>query len=155
MDRSGLHLTVAAVVHFNQQFLFVEERDKFSGKLVYNQPAGHVETGEDLLQAVSRELLEETGLNLTPTGWLGISQLHAANGEFYFRINFVFELATAPMPHQPQDPDILALHWLSATELADKPLRSQLVADAIHNFQSGPILPLDLIRPLVSMINNR
>ncbi len=155
MDRSGLHLTVAAVVHFNQQFLFVEERDKFSGKLVYNQPAGHVEAGEDLLQAVSRELLEETGLDLKPNSWLGISQLQAANGEFYFRVNFVFELSDMPAPHQPQDPDILALHWLTARELADKPLRSQLVADAIHNFQTGPVLSLDLIRPLVSMFNNR
>lgn len=155
MDRLGLHLTVAAVVHYDQQFLFVEERDKISGKLVYNQPAGHVEAGEDLVQAVSRELLEETGLNLTPTSWLGISQLHAANGDYYFRINFVFELETAPAPHKPQDPDILGLHWLTAAELTNKPLRSQLVADAIHNFQNGPFLSLELIRPLVSMINHR
>lgn len=155
MDRTGLHLTVAAIVHFNQQFLFVEERDKISGKLVYNQPAGHVEAGEDLLQAVCRELFEETGLDLKPNSWLGISQLQAANGEFYFRVNFVFELSDMPAPHQPQDPDILALHWLSATELADKPIRSQLVADAIANYQLGPLLSLDLIRPMVSMFNER
>lgn len=155
MDRTGLHLTVAAVVHFNQQFLFVEERDKVSGQLVFNQPAGHVEAGEDLVQAVCRELLEETGLNLMPTAWLGISQLHAANGEFYFRVNFVFELIEAPGAHQPLDADIFALHWLSIEELAAKPLRSQLVADAIQNYQSGPLLSLDLIRPLVSMLNHR
>jgi phosphatase NudJ len=92
MDRSGLHLTVAAIVHFQNQFLFVEERDKISGKLVYNQPAGHVEAKEDLFAAVCRELYEETGLSLTPTAWLGISQLHAANGEFYFRVNVFSEL---------------------------------------------------------------
>jgi phosphatase NudJ len=153
MDRSGLHLTVAAIVHFQNQFLFVEERDKISGKLVYNQPAGHVEANEDLLAAVCRELYEETGLNLTPNAWLGISQLHAANGEFYFRVNFVFELDKAPSPHQPQDSDILALHWLSAEQLQDKPLRSRLVLDAIQSYQSGKLLDLALIQPMVDMFS--
>ena len=153
MDRSGLHLTVAAIVHFQNQFLFVEERDKISGKLVYNQPAGHVEAKEDLLAAVCRELYEETGLSLTPTAWLGISQLHAANGEFYFRVNFVFELDKAPAPHQPQDSDILALHWLSAAQLQDKPLRSRLVLDAIQSYQTGKRLDLALIQPMVDMFS--
>lgn len=153
MDRSGLHLTVAAIVHFQNQFLFVEERDKISGKLVYNQPAGHVEAKEDLLAAVCRELYEETGLSLTPTAWLGISQLHAANGEFYFRVNFVFELDKAPGPHQPQDSDIMALHWLSAEQLQDKPVRSRLVLDAIQSYQTGKRLDLALIQPMVDMFS--
>lgn len=153
MDRSGLHLTVAAIVHFQNQFLFVEERDKISGKLVYNQPAGHVEAKEDLFAAVCRELYEETGLSLTPTAWLGISQLHAANGEFYFRVNFVFELDKAPAPHQPQDSDILALHWLSAEQLQDKPLRSRLVLDAIQSYQTGKRLDLAFIQPMVDMFS--
>jgi phosphatase NudJ len=153
MDRSGLHLTVAAIVHFQNQFLFVEERDKISGKLVYNQPAGHVEAKEDLFAAVCRELYEETGLSLTPTAWLGISQLHAANGEFYFRVNFVFELDKAPPPHQPQDSDILALHWLSAEQLQDKPVRSRLVLDAIQSYQTGKRLDLALIQPMVDMFS--
>ncbi len=153
MDRSGLHLTVAAIVHFQNQFLFVEERDKISGKLVYNQPAGHVEAKEDLLTAVCRELYEETGLSLTPTAWLGISQLHAANGEFYFRVNFVFELDKAPGPHQPQDSDILALHWLSAEQLQDKPLRSRLVLDANQSYKTGKRLDLALIQPMVDMFS--
>lgn len=80
MDRSHLHLTVAAVVCYQNKFLLVEEIDKQSGRRVLNQPAGHVEANEDLLGAVCRELFEETGLALTPQGWLGISQLQAANG---------------------------------------------------------------------------
>ncbi|MDX1391834.1 MAG: NUDIX domain-containing protein, partial [Rheinheimera sp.] len=77
MNRDKLHLTVAAVVFYQGRFLFVEERDKLSGIIVLNQPAGHVEQEEDLLVAVKRELYEETGLQLEPTAWLGISQLKA------------------------------------------------------------------------------
>ena len=148
-DRSLLHLTVAAVVCYQQRFLLVEERDKITGALVLNQPAGHVEAGEDLFSAVQRELQEETGLVLTPSAWLGISQLQAANGHFYYRVNFVFEPVTLPEHYQPQDADILALHWFSADELlhATLPLRSALVSDAVKLYQQGVRLPLGLIQP--------
>ena len=150
-DRSTLHLTVAAVVCYQQRYLLVEERDKTTGALVLNQPAGHVEAGEDLLSAVQRELEEETGLRLSPDAWLGISQLHAANGHFYYRVNFVFEPATLPSSYQPQDADILALHWLSATELqaAPLPVRSRLVSQAISDYEHGVRLPLSALQALV------
>ncbi len=43
-------LTVAAVVAERGRFLIVEER--VARQLVFNQPAGHVEDGESLLDAV-------------------------------------------------------------------------------------------------------
>jgi phosphatase NudJ len=149
MSREKLHLTVAAIVHFDHKFLLVEERDKQSGKRVLNQPAGHVEQDEDIISAVKRELLEETGLQLEPTAWLGISQLHATNGHRYVRLNIVFEPTALPSSYHPYDNDILALHWYSATELskAALPLRSRLVSDAISLYQQGVRLPLELIQP--------
>lgn len=149
MSRAQLHLTVAAIVQFQQKFLLVEETDKLSGLRVLNQPAGHVEQHEDLLSAVQRELFEETGLQLSPCAWLGISQLQAANGHRYVRVNFVFEPTSLPAHYQPQDNDILALHWLSAEQLQHTalPLRSALVSDAIALYQQGIRLPLQLIQP--------
>lgn len=149
MSREQLHLTVAAIVHFEQKFLLVEEIDKQTGHRVLNQPAGHVEQDEDLLSAVKRELYEETGLRLEPSAWLGISQLKASNGHRYVRLNFIFEPDELPAHYQPQDSDILALHWydshqLSATTL---PLRSQLVSDAIAAYRQGVRIPLTLIQP--------
>lgn len=149
MSREQLHLTVAAIVHFEQKFLLVEEIDKQTGQRVLNQPAGHVEQDEDLLSAVKRELYEETGLRLEPSAWLGISQLKASNGHRYVRLNFIFEPDELPAHYQPQDSDILALHWygshqLSATTL---PLRSQLVSDAIAAYRQGVRIPLTLIQP--------
>lgn len=149
MSRDLLHLTVAAIVCFEQKFLLVEEKDKLTGQRVLNQPAGHVEQDEDLLGAVKRELLEETGLTLEPSAWLGISQLKAANGHRYVRLNIVFEPSSLPAQYQPQDSDILALHWYSANELSQAalPLRSRLVSDAISLYTQGVRLPLSLIQP--------
>ncbi len=149
MSREQLHLTVAAVVQYQQRFLFVEERDKISGQRVLNQPAGHVEQHEDLLAAVCRELYEETGLSLQPSSWLGISQLRAANGHQYVRVNFIFEPQHLPALYQPQDTDILALHWLSSDQLQHHPLpvRSHLVSHAVEQYLAGTRLPLNLILP--------
>lgn len=149
MSRELLHLTVAAIVYFEHKFLLVEERDKLTRKRVLNQPAGHVEQDEDLLSAVQRELFEETGLMLEPSAWLGISQLTTANGHRYVRLNFVFEPASLPTQYQPQDSDILALHWYSDAELKNTllPLRSRLVSDAIALYSEGVRLPLSLIQP--------
>jgi 8-oxo-dGTP pyrophosphatase MutT (NUDIX family) len=49
-------VTVAAVIERDARFLLVEERIR--GQLVFNQPAGHLEDGESLLQAVVREVLK-------------------------------------------------------------------------------------------------
>lgn len=149
-DRSHLHLTVAAVICYQERFLLVEERDKISGALVLNQPAGHVEYGEDVIDAMQRELQEETGLLLKPDAWLGMSQLRAVNGHFYYRVNFIFEPVALPTHYQPQDPDILALHWLSADEIAKAPIpvRSKLVTAAIEAYQQGIRLPLDALQAM-------
>lgn len=150
-DRTTLHLTVAAVVQYQGRFLFVEEIDKQSGKRVLNQPAGHVEANEDLRQAIERELFEETGLQLQPCGWLGISQLLIPNGHRYVRINFVFEPIELPDTYAPQDPDILALHWLTAEELSRMhlPVRSQLVHAAVEHYRCRTIFPLVAIDDVV------
>ncbi|MBU1621175.1 MAG: NUDIX domain-containing protein [Gammaproteobacteria bacterium] len=148
MSRPLLHLTVAAVLYFQGRYLLVEEKDKVSGRLVLNQPAGHVEENEDLISAVKRELQEETGLSLEPDAWLGISQLKAANGHFYVRVNFVFTPTELPTQYQPQDDDIRALHWLNFAELKTHtlPPRSQLVLDAITQFEQKQWLPLSQIK---------
>lgn len=143
-NRPLLHLTVAAVLFYQGRYLLVEEHDKRTGQRVLNQPAGHVEHDESLEQAMQRELHEETGLLLKPQSWLGISQLVLPTGDRYFRVNFVFEPAKLPDDYQPQDADILALHWLTAEELSQHPLplRSPLVREAIQQHQQQLHLPL-------------
>src|ERR1700686_411100 len=79
-------VTVAAVIERSGRFLLVEERIR--GRLVLNQPAGHLEDGEELLDAVIRETLEETAWQFTPEGLLGIYQWRSPRGHTTLRFAF-------------------------------------------------------------------
>jgi phosphatase NudJ len=137
-------LTVAAVIERQGRFLFVEEPDKVTGRPVLNQPAGHVEPGESLLEAVRREVREETGLAFTPEAIVGLYPLKAANGSDYFRVCFA---GTVPgdAVAVPEDPDILRCHWLTREELASASLRSGWVLRCLDDALQGRRFPLDLV----------
>ncbi len=137
-------LTVAAVIERQGRFLFVEERDKVTGMPVINQPAGHVEPGESLLDAVRREVREETGLAFTPEALVGLYPLKAANGRDYFRVCYS---GTVPDGTEaaPEDPDILRCQWLSRAELAAASLRSGWVLRCLDDALAGRRFPLGLV----------
>lgn len=137
-------LTVAAVIEREGRFLFVEEPDKVTGLPVINQPAGHVEPGESPLDAVRREVREETGLAFTPSAIVGLYPLKAANGSDYFRICYT---GTVPDGAEavPEDADILRCHWLSRAELGAASLRSGWVLRCLDDALAGRRFPLDLV----------
>ena len=137
-------LTVAAVIERQGRFLVVEELDKVTGLPVLNQPAGHVESGESLLDAVRREVREETGLVFTPESIVGLYPLKAANGKDYFRACFT---GTVPDDAEaiPEDPDILRCHWLTRAELGIASLRSGWVLRCLDDALAGRRFPLDLV----------
>lgn len=135
--------TVAAVIERDGRFLVVEETDRVNPARVFNQPAGHVEPGEPLLDALVREVREETGLAFEPQAFIGLYQLRARNGKDYVRACF-----SGCVPHgaepSPQDSDILACHWLTRDEIAQRP-RSTIVLDAIDDHRAGRRWPLEAV----------
>jgi len=122
----------------------VEEPDKVTCLPVINQPAGHVEPGESVLDAVRREVREETGLDFTPETIVGLYPLKAANGSDYFRVCFTGTVPDAAVA-APEDPDILRCHWLTREELATRPLRSGWVLRCLDDALAGRRFPLDLV----------
>ena len=137
-------LTVAAVIERDGRFLFVEERDDRDGHLVLNQPAGHVEPGEAVLDAVRREVREETGLAFTPEAIVGLYPLKAANGKDYFRVCFSGSVP-AGAEAAPEDPDILRCYWLTRAELVAASLRSGWVLRCLDDALAGMRYPLELV----------
>jgi hypothetical protein len=84
------HVTVAAIVERDGRFLVIEEHT--SAGLRINQPAGHLEAGETLVDAVIRETLEETGCRFEPSALVGVYLAHydrpASAGATYLRFTF-------------------------------------------------------------------
>lgn len=137
-------LTVAAIIERQGRYLVVEETDGVSPDRVLNQPAGHVDPGESVLAAVVRETREETGLDFTPEALVGCYPLRAANGRDYFRVCFTGTVPPGVLA-APEDPDILACHWLTRDELAAAPLRSGLVLQCLDDALAGRRFPLALV----------
>lgn len=137
------HATVATLVEREGRFLMVEEIS--DGLRVFNQPAGHVEQGERLIDAAVRETLEETGWQIQPTALLGIYIYTAANQVTYHRYCFVAK-AIAQVSDQ-LDTDIIAAHWLTLAEIGQRAgqLRSPLVSLCVADYRKGQQFPLTLI----------
>ena len=141
-------LTVAAICEREGQFLLVEERAKSTQKIVLNQPAGHIESGETIIQAVKRETLEETQRHFTPISVVGLYRLAADNGKTYFRYTFYGEVSEIDQT-EDRDPDILNTHWLTLNQIKHSDnLRSPLVLSCIEDYLSGTHYPLDLLKEL-------
>ena len=139
--------TVATVIEREGRYLLVEERDKTSGEMVFNQPAGHLEQNESLVAAAYRETMEETGWEIALTGVLSVSLYTApSNGITYLRTTFV-GTAVQQAGGAVLDPDIHAVHWLSPDEIRANSarMRSPMVLASIEQHLLGVCYPLDFI----------
>ncbi len=139
------HITVAAVVEKQGKFLVVEEMS--NDRLVYNQPAGHLDPDETLVQACVRETYEESGWHVEVTNFMGISKYVAPHKDtIYYRFTFIAKA----LSHDAQaklDEGIQQALWLSFDELKQQKdkLRSPLVLKDIEQYLNGQSYPLSLI----------
>jgi 8-oxo-dGTP pyrophosphatase MutT (NUDIX family) len=134
-------VTVAAVIERDGRFLLVEERIRH--RLVLNQPAGHIEDGETLLDAVIRETLEETAWQFTPEALLGVYQWRSVRGHTTLRIAFIGSVHGYDAD-RALDAPIVTTHWLAHEEIAQRAarLRTPLVLRCIRDYLDGRRLPL-------------
>ena len=138
-------VTVAVVAERQRRFLMVEENVR--GGVRFNQPAGHLEDKESLLDAVIRECLEETAWHFQPQALLGIYRWrHPGNADTYLRVAFSGRCLSM-QADRTLDTDIVAAHWLALDEIQSLSgqLRSPLVLRSIHDYVHGKRYPLEVL----------
>ena len=142
------HVTVACVVADGERYLMVEE--EVNGRLVYNQPAGHLDDGESLAAAALRETLEETGWTVELQHLIGVHQWRSTeHGDGLVRFSFAAR-AVSHDPDRPLDTDIRRALWLTRTEIAalGEHLRSPMILQSIDLWLGGQRLPLEVMSHL-------
>lgn len=138
-------VTVATVVVRDGRLLVVEET--VGGARVLNQPAGHLEPDESLLDAALRETLEETGWDVELTAFIGAYQWKSpVDGRHFLRMAFAAE----PVLHhagRALDEGIVQALWLTPAELQAESARhrSPLVWSVVEDFLAGRRFPLQAL----------
>lgn len=141
------HITVAAIIEYNQQFILVSDKTATGIKL--NQPAGHLDPNETILEAVIRETKEETSLDFIPEKIVGIYMLPANDDTTYIRFCFKGRLKDYTAKPQPSasDEDVVKAAWYSMEEIMEQKSnhRSEVVEQCFIDYLAGNEYPLELI----------
>ncbi|UJB31747.1 NUDIX hydrolase [Chromobacterium sp. Beijing] len=140
--------TVAAVIELDGRYLMVEEVT--SDGICFNQPAGHLEYGETLEDAVKREVLEETGWHFRPLGLVGIYLVDRPNSDITY-LRFAFYGHPLRREDYPRlDDGILSAQWLSHEDIVALRAqhRSPVVQQCLDDYRAGKRHPLALIHHL-------
>lgn len=148
MPSSKPEITVAAITESDGRFLVVEER--INKRLVFNQPAGHVEHGESLLKAIIREVREETAWRFEPASLVGVYLWKSPeSGVTTMRFAFCGSVDDHQAA-QPLDHGIVRTHWLSHADLQKRHevLRSPLVLRCVEDYLDGKRHPLEPVAHL-------
>jgi len=152
--------TVAAIIEQDGKFLLVEEHTLEGLRL--NNPAGHLDEGETLTQACTRETLEETMYPFEPTGLIGIymsrfvrpaQATEAAQDITFLRFAFGGTLGRL-QPGRTLDAGIVRTLWLTPDEIRGNAerLRSPMVLRCVEDYLAGQRFPLSLLHTDVSVL---
>jgi 8-oxo-dGTP pyrophosphatase MutT (NUDIX family) len=140
------NVVAAAIIERDGKFLLVEE--EADGAVVLNQPAGHLDEGESLLQAVVRETLEETAWHFEPQALLGVYRWpHPTKDLTYLRFAFIGRV----IRHEPErmlDPGIVRTVWLTPDEIRAERHRhrSPQVERCLNDYLAGQRFSLELLK---------
>lgn len=139
------NVTVAAVIERDGRFLLVEEETPEG--LRFNQPAGHLEEGESLLEATAREVLEETAYRFVPEYLVGVYQWTRPQGDItYLRFAYGGRVE-AEETGRALDEGIVRAVWMTPDEIratADRH-RSPLILQCVEDWLGGARHPLALV----------
>jgi 8-oxo-dGTP pyrophosphatase MutT (NUDIX family) len=144
---------VAAIIEHDGRFLLVEEHTPEGLRL--NNPAGHLDPGESLVNGCAREVLEESTHTFRPTALVGVylsrvqrpsRDTKPAEDITYLRFAFCGELG-AVLAGRQLDRGIVRTLWLTPEEIRASASRhrSPLLLRGVEDYLAGQRYPLTLM----------
>ena len=142
-------VTVAAILERGGRYLLVEEHTPEG--LCLNNPAGHLDPSESLLQGVVREALEETACVFTPEALVGVYLSRFKRPErdedvTYLRFAFCGSIGE-PEAGRTLDHGIVRTLWLTPQEIRASSARhrSPLLLRCVEDHLAGRRYPLEAL----------
>lgn len=141
-------VTVAAIIERDGLFFMIEE-DTSDGRRI-NQPAGHLDPEESLIDAVVREVKEETAHEFIPTHLVGTylsRYMSKRRGIPVSYLRFAFAGKIGATYQHPLDIGIVRTMWMSYDELVatKERHRSELILKCVDDYLNGARAPLSLV----------
>jgi len=149
-------LAVAALIEDPQKRMLMVREAQPSCYGLWNQPAGHVEAGESLTEALVREVKEETGYAHVRVD--GISRIYYFVNHGLLRVNFFASLLDTVQG--PLADDVLEAGWFSVEELSEMSRRGQLrskrtelaIRDWLEGQRSNPALIETVVEEMIDRV---
>jgi phosphatase NudJ len=147
---------VAAILEKDGKILLMKETYPTPDKGKWNQPAGWIDIGEDPIEAVKREVKEESGYDFEPTALLGVYSLVRndiiRDGFHPHAIKLIFIGKISEIQSALAD-DSEETKWFSPEEIFTmdkKTLRDLDIKQAVRDYFAGKRYPLEIFRHTIS-----
>lgn len=149
---SQVFAVVGAIIEREGKILLVKETKEIA-KNQWNQPAGWIELGENPIEAVEKEVREETGFDFEPTHILGIYSLYNTLPKEKFgivlhpiKIIFIGKISEKQTGQLAEDAS--GTKWFLPEEIESmdkKALRDMDIKREIKDYFGGKRYPLELL----------
>ena len=140
-----MKVIVGGVIEKDGKYLLVQEAKKKCYEK-WNIPAGHLDFGESLVQGAVREVKEETGCDVEPTGILYLAN-QIFEDDLFVMIMFKMQLVNENIKFDKDE--ILDVQWFDYEEIMEKmdeKLRGpQYIKKTIENHKNNIVGSMDLI----------